>query len=70
MLLSALAVSRSTGLPNGRTDPENPSGFYGRCAENGWYLRNPTALVMRHRRFACKHCAELASGDWEPPISD
>jgi hypothetical protein len=51
-LLSALAVGKGDNMPSGRTDPDNPSGFYGIARDLGLDLENPEQLVISEQRKA------------------
>jgi hypothetical protein len=50
ILLPAIAVGKGDNLPSGRREPENPSGFYGWCAENGIDISDPYKLVVTEQR--------------------
>ena len=48
--LPVLVVGHNTSMPNGRRDPENPSGFYTWAVEKGMSIKNPEALVAKLMR--------------------
>jgi hypothetical protein len=54
ILLPAIAVGGKDGLPSGRRDPANPSGFYAWCAANGISINDPRKLVENEQRKVFK----------------
>jgi hypothetical protein len=53
-MLPALAVSKSTNRPSGRTEPGNLSGFFGAAEQLGRDVSNPDTLVLNEQLRAYK----------------
>lgn len=49
IVLATLVVSKGDGMPSGRPDPADPSGFWSWAVVNGYDISDPRRLVLKEQ---------------------